>query len=197
MKKLVYIFFALFVAACDGGGDGGGGGQVATTPLDTRCLDGSAYCNSSVYGQYGQYGWSAYPGYYGYGNYMSYYQRNGFCNCPVGSIPTYNSWTGLGCVQQTYVNMYAGMQLYWNFGIGAGYGYGSGYGYSGWGVNPGIQNNWQQVSNVQGYNNGYSCGNNGGNLTQSCLVDRVNSCGGGATCRPTGGGSRLGICVGY
>jgi hypothetical protein len=209
MKKLVYVLFALFITACGGSNSGSGGGKVATTPLDTRCLDGSAYCNSSVYNQYNQYGFSSYPGYYGYGNNLSYYSRVGFCNCPAGSIPVYNQWSGLGCVQNTFIRPFAGFQLYWNFGVGAGYGSGYGYGNygygSGWGYNQGYQNNWQQISNTTGYgynnyNSGYggSCSNgNIGNLTQSCLVDRANSCGNGGTCRPTGGGSRLGICVGY
>ncbi|MNJ99747.1 hypothetical protein D3C87_175280 [compost metagenome] len=191
MKKVVFAIFALFVAACDGGGGGGNsnnnyGGQIATTPLDNRCFNGQMNCNSGVYNQFYQYGWMAYPGFqYGY-NYTNYFNQYGVCNCPVGTLPTYNSYAGLGCVRQEYLNPFMGFSFYWQVGWG---GYGS-YGYS----HPmnDYPVNINQISNVSGYPNNGNCQQN---LIQSCYANQANSCGTGATCRITAAGSGLGICV--
>ncbi len=217
MKTWVFLILALFVAACQNN-DGGGGGTTTTTvttPL-TNCIDGTSYCNNSAYAQ--NQGWMAYPGMYGYAyNYMNYFTQNGFCNCPAGYNPTYNSSYGLGCVQTRLLQPYSGYYMYWQLGAGAtwssgwgyanaGYGYNSGYGYGynngyydgGYYSAPTYPNNYPQYSNIP---NGSYGGNNGGscsrNLTQSCLINQANTCSNGATCRQVVSGSNLGVCANY
>ncbi|MNL10634.1 hypothetical protein D3C87_1314410 [compost metagenome] len=210
MKKLLFVLVSLILAAC--GDDGGGGGTTAKTPLELQCINGQANCNNSGYNQYP--GWSSYPYQNGGYNYVNYFAQNGFCNCPYGTMPAYNGTMGLGCVRNTYVNMYAGAYFYWNFGnlggyaqLGGGYGYNNGWnnGYSYPGSN--YPSNYQQYSNVNAHGNyGWNNGgwNNGGgygnssctqNLAQSCYVNIGNSCGNGLFCRQTVAGSNLGICT--
>src|SRR5690606_34847606 len=111
------------VAACQN--DSGGGNNsntttttLATTPLTTNCLNGSTYCNNSLYGN--NNGWMAYPGMYNYAyNYTNYFNRYGFNNCPYGYMATYNNSYGLGCVNQQLVRPYSGFYTYWQWGTGS------------------------------------------------------------------------------
>lgn len=178
MKRLIYFIVALFVTACQPG-DNGGNNNIAITPLTLNCINGMAYCNNNMYTQYN--GWMPYPGLYNYPyNYTNHFNQYGFCNCPGGYIPTYNGSYGLGCVNAQLLQPYAGYYFYWQFGMGGGY------------AAPQATINYPQYSNVPGASNNGQCS---GTLTQSCLLDQVNSCGAGATCRQVISGSNLGVCV--
>ncbi len=191
MKRIIFVIFALFVAACgDKGDSNSGGGQVANTPLDTSCYNGSVNCNNTAYNQYYQYGWQAYPGFQPGYNYVNQFQNYGLCNCPVGSRPVYNSYNGLGCVSDYYLMPIMSYSLYWQIGF-SNYSYSYpayGYGYE-------YPSNRTQVSNIPNgttQNVGSGCYNN---VIQSCHLDMANSCGTGATCRVTAAASRMGVCV--
>lgn len=183
MKRLFIvacILMPLYFAAC--GDKKNSDNTVATVPPPTNCIDGSTYCNSNQYNGYN--GFSAYPNnpyfyntayawnsYYGTGG--GYYGN--FCNCPTGSRPVYNGQFGMGCVSVNAFQPYAHGAMYW-----------------GWGGGNSQWVNLQQISNTQGYPANNGCYQN---IAQSCFVDQANSCGVGATCQATGGGSRIGICV--
>lgn len=136
----------------------------------TTCVNGAAFCDSSLYG-YNQ-GFSAYP--------QNPYYTNGtngnFCKCPVGQRPVYNGQYGLGCANITAFEGTTASAIYWRYQAD--------------------NDQWvnlTQSSNVQGYfGNSTSCYSN---VAQSCLVDQPNSCGAGNICRVVGGGSRVGICT--
>ncbi|MGZ3773488.1 MAG: hypothetical protein ACXVCY_10795 [Pseudobdellovibrionaceae bacterium] len=181
MKRLMFFILALFVTACQG--TNGGNNNIAVTPLNLNCINGNAYCNNSYYSQYGN-GWAPYPGLYNYPyNYTSYFNQNGFCNCPAGYLPTYNGNYGLGCVNSQLLQPYTGLYTYWQFGLSSTY------------SAPQTTINYPQFSNVPGgYSSGLQCA---GTLTQSCILSQVNSCGAGATCRQVIAGSDLGVCVRY
>lgn len=190
MKKVVFIIFALFVAACgdNGGSNNNNNGYIATSPLD-GCITGNGYCNTNIYNQYYQYGWMTYPGFRPGYNYINYFQQyGGACNCPAGTLPVYNSYAGLGCVSEAYLRPFIGFNFYWQ--ISWGYNPYGGY-YSSHPLND-YPVNTNQISNISGYPTNGNCQQN---LIQSCYVDQANSCGNGATCRVTAAGSRLGICV--
>ncbi|HEX7672890.1 MAG TPA: hypothetical protein VF412_01895 [Bdellovibrio sp.] len=184
MKRLVFLVFALFVAACGGNG-GGTNNSIAVTPTDMGCLNGSTTCNTAAYGTYGN-GWTTYNLPYGnvaY-NYSTYFNQYGLCGCPVGYTPAYNGTMGLGCVSSQYLQPYFNTAIYMNFGGSAyGYGYGGAYGAS---------INLPQVSNIPGAANQGTCARN---VTQSCLINQAGSCGVGATCQQVIAGSGLGVCV--
>lgn len=194
MKRIVFVIFALFVAACgDKGSDSSttNTGQIATTPLDPRCYNGSTNCQNGVYNQNYQYGWMGYPGFQNGYNYTNYFSQYGFCNCPPGSRPTYNSTSGLGCLRNEYINPYMTFTYYWQVSFNAGFSYGyNGYG-AGYNMND-YPTNITQVSNISGYPQSSSaCFND---VVQSCAVNQANSCGVGAICRPTAAASGMGIC---
>ncbi len=132
----------------------------------------SGYAYGTGYG-------SGYRSGYGYGSASNYYNNtaSSLCNCPQGSMPTYNTYAGMGCVNSGLIN-------------NNGY---SGYAYFSWGT--GSNNNqWMnipQVSNYVGYGS-QSCYNG---VVQSCLTDQQNMCGIGYTCRASSAGSRMGLCV--
>lgn len=196
MKRLIFFISALFLISCQSN-DNGGGNRLAITPLGLGCLNGTNYCNNTMYNQYP--GWSAYPGYNNYGynpgynpgynyghnqnySYMNYYNQHGFCNCPAGYLPSYNGTYGLGCVNAQLIQPYAGAYFYWQFGAGTGY------------QAPQTSINYPQFSNVPGAASSGLCSHT---LTQSCLLDQYNTCSIGARCQPVNPGSRLGICVRY
>lgn len=180
MKRLMFFILALFVTACQGDN---GGNNMAVTPLTLNCINGLSYCNNNLYSQY--HGWTPYPGLYNYPyNYTNYFNRYGFCNCPGGYSPTYNGSYGLGCVNTQFLQPYSGYYYYWQFGLGGSYSYSA----------PQTTINYPQYSNIPGASNSGQCS---GSLTQSCLLDQVNSCGAGATCRQVVSGSNLGVCVRY
>lgn len=182
MKRLVFLVFALFLAACQGN-DNGNGGVTTTqvsTPLNTNCLNGTAYCNNTIYSQY--QGWMAYPGLANSAyDYTAYFNQYGFCNCPGGYMPTYNGTYGLGCVNAQLLQPYSGYFLYWQWGYSSS-------------PAPQTTINFPQFSNIPGGSNSSQCSRT---LTQSCLLDQGNTCGTGATCRQVLQGSNLGVCMSY
>lgn len=151
------------------------------------CMNGTANCNSQNYSQYpGFYPYNVNPYQYGgyspywnqyYGNWSGWnYNYAGFCNCPAGTVPTYNNYYGLGCVQNTYFQP----TLYY-------------YAYWGWGPNNNQWVNIPQVSNMRDYSvQNQSCYSG---TVQSCYTGVQNSCAYGYTCQPTTPGSRLGLCL--
>lgn len=205
MKKWLFLLIALFVAACQNDGGGGGGNTTVTngvtTPL-TSCIDGTTFCDGRIYSQ--TPGFMAYPGMYGSAyNYMNQFARGGFCNCPMGTSPIYNSTYGLGCIQTRLLQPFAGYYMYWQIDYSSNWTTGWGYNdpayYYGYGYNsaPQIPNNYPQYSNIPagtypGFGGGSSCSRN---LTQSCLLNQGNTCGNGATCRQVISGSNLGVCA--
>ncbi|QDK38938.1 hypothetical protein [Bdellovibrio sp. NC01] len=182
MKRLVFFIFALFVAACGSNGGGGGNTTVAVTPTDMRCINGSATCNTTAYGNYA--GWTTYSMPYGNTvyNYTNYFNQYGFCGCPSGYSPSYNGTMGLGCISNQFLQPVYNYAVFMVFGAGS---------YTSWGGG-GATINIPQVSNIPGSPNTGTCARN---VTQSCLLDQANSCGVGATCRQVIGGSNLGVCT--
>ncbi|MBC7465344.1 MAG: hypothetical protein H7256_05075 [Bdellovibrio sp.] len=202
---LVVLAMSACQKSSDGGG---GGGDATVPGVSAECVNNPTLCKSNLYNtpgytpyNYGNgslYGGGYYNGGYnggysggysgGYGsNYNSNYYSNPFntynnssylCNCPSGSIPTYNSYAGLGCVQQTQV--YAGVSAYAYFGWN-----------SGAGANNQQWTNIPQISNQVGY--GQSSCYNG--VMQSCLVDQPSSCAVGYSCQSTSAASRMGLCT--
>lgn len=158
--------------------------QDAVVPtVTTDCLNNPNLCNSGLYQQVPGFTAYNYNGLYGNGFYGSYQygynpflQGNGsLCSCPAGTVPTYNNYAGLGCVQSTMIYGYA----YISFGYGAS------------------NNQWTnmpQISNIVGYsyNQNQSCYNT---VVQSCFVGDASSCGSGYSCRINSASARLGICV--
>ena len=152
--------------------------------MNTDCVNNPQLCQSNVYSQ--TPGFTPYN-YYGFGGYSYnnqylggtgpfYYLNNSayLCNCPGGTVPTYNSYSGLGCVQS---NM-----------LGGGYGYAY-YGYSASNNNQWV--NIPQISNLSGYTNN-GCYNG---VVQSCIVNGPATCSSGYTCRSSSAASALGMCV--
>ncbi|WP_409478011.1 hypothetical protein [Pseudobdellovibrio sp. HCB154] len=158
----------------------------------TDCLNYPQACQTSYYNQpgftpynynngygygYQQGGVFYNNGYYGSGTspFHQMYNSAYLCNCPAGSVPTYNNYAGLGCVQS---NM-----------LGGGF-----QGYAYYGYNTSNNNQWMnipQISNVTGYNNS-SCYNG---VVQSCIVSDQATCRTGFTCRASSAASAIGICV--
>lgn len=192
MRTLLVVYFALVVLALSACQKSNQEAKVPT--MSTNCIDTPSSCNSNVYQQtpgYSPYGnqsgsSSGYNNNYGYGygygsnygyqgNYNPFIYGNNsayLCNCPSGSVPTYNSYAGLGCVQSTLVYGY----FYASFGYSTNN--------SQWTNIPQISN---RVSSSQG-----SCYNG---VIQSCFIDSTESCMVGFSCRPHDANSKLGICV--
>lgn len=184
---IAMLVTALVISSC--GNKDANESKEASTPLDSACVDGSAACNGSVYNQYPYTNYNPYGG-GGYG-------VNGWCGCPMGSLPVYNSVNGAGCIQQ---------QVYNNMGVGAGF-----YFYFGanWQVTPASymnrtyapnNNHWVNIPQFSGYTGypqgyaqtGYRCS---GGALRSCQINSVNSCPAGYACRRAGAATNLGICV--
>jgi len=166
------------LVACNKKEDDNSGQVIAQPPApNANCLNGQTNCNPALYNQYNQFGFQPYginP--YQYGGMSAYWGMNGnygqFCNCPAGFQPGYSGYMGLGCVNTTYLQPMTGINY--------------------WGIQP---NNYQwvnigQVSNINGYPQTQSCTSN---LLNFCRVDQRGSCGTGI-CRPTAGGSIMGVC---
>ena len=173
MKALFIVYLSLVIlafAACQKSN------QDATVPgMTTDCLNNPNLCNSGAYQQspgFTQYNYGG--AYYGYNNsgYNPFLNSSQLCNCPLGTLPTYNNYSGLGCVQSFMI---------------------SGYAYASFGYAPN-NNQWTnipQISNTVGYS---SQGCYSG-VVQSCLVADPGTCNAGYTCRMTSASSALGICV--
>lgn len=177
VKILTVIATLVSLTACNKGNDS----QTPAQNMSAQCVSNPQYCNNGYYQQ--NPGFQPYGGYsYGYGynygysgNYSPFnYMNNAayLCNCPTGTVPTYNTYAGLGCVQISQV-------------------YGYGYAYFGYGANNQQWVNIPQVSNYSGYS-GNGCYNG---VVQSCLIDQPTSCSAGYTCRAQGASSRLGLCM--
>ena len=173
MKALVIVYLSLVIlafAACQKSN------QDAVVPgITTDCLNNPNLCNAGMYHQ--TPGFTPYN-YGGGGYYNSNYAYNPFtssdqlCNCPIGTMPTYNNYSGLGCVQSMMVSGYA----YATFGYAS---------------NNNQWTNIPQISNTVGYQN-QGCFSG---VVQSCLVGETASCNAGYTCRMKSASSRLGVCV--
>lgn len=207
MKLQILAIFALVVLSLTACQKPSSNETTVPANLNGNCVQNPSQCQNGVYQQtpgfypygYPQSGYNRYGSGYGYNYYgSSYYYNNGYygtgaspfyfaneaaylCSCPAGSLPTYNTYSGLGCIQ----------------GASA---YGSGYVYFGWSAGGGLSGNgsnnnqWvniPQISNYVGYQNS-SCYNG---VIQSCIVDQANTCSVGYTCRPSAAASRLGLCV--
>ena len=184
MKRLVLLILTtISMAACQPGNDNNNGNQVATTPLETNCLNGTV-CNNGLYQQY--QGFMPYPNFnmYGYQNYTQMFTQQGLCNCPLGWTPTYNGTMGLGCVQNYAIQPYMNSYVYWSFGMSN----------TGWGFSaPQATINWNQYSNIpQASNSINSCART---VAQSCILSQGNTCGAGLVCRQVLQSSNLGICT--
>lgn len=162
--------------------------------ITTDCLNYPQACQTNVYNQPGFTPYNYNGNGYGYGQQQGgvfynnsyvgtgtspFHQLNNsayLCNCPGGSVPTYNNYGGLGCVQSNLLNS-GGFQ-----------------GYAYYGYNTSNNNQWTnipQISNIQGYNNG-SCYNG---VVQSCIVTDQATCRSGYSCRASSAASAIGICV--
>lgn len=202
MRTLVLVYFALVIltlSACGKSGDSatapGVNGQCqinpgsCNTPAYQQAQGYQPYGNGTGYGSgygsgnggygsgsgYGNGYGGGYGGGYGYGNTSPFnYQGNTayLCNCPPGSVPTYNSWGGLGCVN-TYM-LSGGLSAYFYLSFG--------------------QNQWNPLSQLYRYNyaGGTSSCYNG--AVQSCNTAQPN-CPNGGICRPSPNANGLGLCV--
>lgn len=208
MKKLVFVIFGLFVAACGGGSGGGSGGSnQQIISAETACFNGSAVCDNTVYNRYGEYGWSAYPAGFKRGHdYTAYFKKNGFCGCPAGTRPASNASLGLGCVD-TEVATHLNQSFTWSMGY---------ISYAD--LNPadsedsvlgtaedGVADSRRDREREERDRHQVRLGRTGGgeaegtptcykDLVESCLIAH-NSCANGAACEATSAGSPIGLCV--
>lgn len=202
MKKanLSYLASLLFMAvlglsACQKSDSGGGGSTndtYATTPCSTTNL---ANCNNGAYGAYNN-------GNIQFMNYQGNY-NNGFCGCQGGYRPIIHPQMGLSCAPsgffQPYQSGYNNNYQMWGYSYSTINSYNGGYynGSNGGGITsqPGQNNQWSSITQVT-YNPAISGGNNNcyANAAATCDIRQTNSCGNAGVCRPTGGGTYLGIC---
>lgn len=173
MKKLFGCLLSLCLFACGGKNNND---DTPTVPgPNPACMNGTAYCNNQAYSYYP--GFQPYPNSYGNNYWSSSWGTSGFCNCPAGSMPTYNSMYGLGCVNTNQFN--------YNFSL---------YAWWGWGA---TNTQWTRnpiSSNITGYNSlgGGGCFNS---AVESCMTNIANSCGPGRICQPTAASGTLGLCT--
>lgn len=194
MKKHLFfmtILLGLMVIGCGKKDESSNSdGSSAATPLNPACLNGSAYCDPSTYSQY--------PGFYpNYSGITPSYGGYNWCGCRSGAYPVYHGQIGNGCISAPYAAPYVNSGYY--FYVGAQFNLFPYAGHPGraW-MGPSYAPNNHQWVNIQQYS---SVGPNYGNTCQqnallACYVDVPGSCGNtGFTCRPTSGGSRLGVCA--
>lgn len=198
-RLFILGFFVSWALSCaKGGGDSAGNNSNTATVNSVNCIENPQLCQPQVYNANGFSTYPAQP--YGYGQYGynqgypynsgSMYYGNGYvtagagpfhymnnsaylCNCPSGTMPTYNIYGGLGCVQNQVVGSF------------------SGYAYFGYGA---TNNQWMNIPQISNYT-GYTQQNCYNGVVQSCLTDQTGSCGSGYTCRATSAQSRMGLCV--
>ena len=139
-----------------------------TTP---SACNGQLYQNNQGFTQYPNGGMAYVNGAWVSTGATPFYAGSYLCNCPNGSVPTYNSYSGLGCIQSGFVA--------------------SGYVSLGWGPQNNQWLNIPQISNNVGYSN-QGCYNG---VVQSCLLSQPNTCAVGSTCRSTNGNPTMGICT--
>jgi len=202
MKNSVFIIFSFFMVACGGGGGGSGSNTTQITPYETACFNGSTVCDNSVYNRYQEYGWRPYPAGFKHGHdYTAYFNKTGFCGCPVGSRPVTNPAFGLGCVETETFQPFNSKAFIWSMGY----------------TISGVADTFSPddiSSDGEDYRGGrrgehhqirpqhegeaavaVPAGNCYHDLAQSCLITQAGSCSGGTTCEPVGNGSAMGLCV--
>lgn len=178
MKTVLFVYFALMIISLSGCQKGSGQASVAGM---NACINNPSACNTSAYQQnqgYVPYNYNnSYN--YGYNNYnynqpFNYINNTAYlCNCPNGTMPTYNSYSGLGCVRSASTQ--------------AAYGYF--YYYMGWNANQ-----WYTTPYLNTYSYNQSTCYNG--VVQSCLVNSsTNMCPAGYTCRANSASNTLGLCT--
>jgi hypothetical protein len=162
MKALLVIYlilFALLASSCQKST------QAGVSGVSSNCISNPGGCSSSLYQQNQIYGYSS------YGNTSNpfYYSNNTayLCNCPYGTVPTYNSNAGLGCVSPYTSNFsfYAYIYIGWN------------------------NSQWYNLPHLSSLSSNCYSG-----AMQSCLVNSA-SCPGGSFCLQSSAGSSLGLCV--
>jgi hypothetical protein len=175
MKISLFVYFAFVVLAlvgCQKSGD-----EAVVSGMNTCIVDPTS-CNGSVYQQnqgYTPYGYSSGSS-NSTGSAFNYYNNNAYlCNCPAGSIPTYNTLAGLGCVRTSSSVAKAGLSAFF---------------YLSWGSN----NQWYNSPNIYRYNYGYNNGSCYNAAVQSCAVGQANNCPAGYICRPSSPTATLGLC---
>lgn len=194
MKTLVFVYFAfatLILSSC-----GRSGGKEATVSGMNGCISDPASCNNSVYqqnqgGGYYPYGYNSnYGTNYNYSQYynqpFSYYGNSAYlCNCPRGTLPTYNSYAGLGCVR-TSATLPAGSAHRRHKHSQKAYSY---FYYLSWN-----NSQWYNTPYLSTYYYNQSSCYNG--AVQSCLLGTASSmCPAGYLCRATGSSTTLGLCT--
>ena len=192
MKTLLFVYLALFILIASSCGKSGNT-EATVSAVNPNCVTNPSTCNSAAYQQsngYSPYGYNGnnsgnYGGNYGdsstynngyNGGPFNYYGNTAYlCNCPNGSVPTYNGSNGLGCVRSAGLNL----------GV-------YGYLYLSWGNNGNQWSNLPQMYQYN-YNQTSSCYNG---AVQSCTVGgAANNCPAGSVCRPNTNGSTIGLCV--
>ncbi len=177
--RIIFFTYLLcvvvLVTSCQNNSD-----DNAQATMNSDCVTAPHLCQTSAYQN--SPGFTSYYSAYGYSSnsMFQYYNNSAYlCNCPAGYYPTYNGYSGLGCVQGRFVNDIA-----------------SGLFYYSWGANNNHWMNVPQISNYTGYSyTGSSASSSCYNgIVRSCLVTQPNSCGAGAVCQVTQAGSALGLC---
>lgn len=181
MKTLVIVYFALVLislSACQPSGKEAvvaGNNACATDPMacgTNGAINGSAYQTNQGYSPYGSNGNGS-----GYSQPFNYYNNNAYlCNCPNGTIPTYNGSAGIGCVSRSYMGSKVSLSAFF---------------YLSWGLN------YQMNTLPQLYRYNYGGGNTScyNGAVQSCTVGQANNCPAGYLCQINGSSSTLGLCV--
>lgn len=195
MRCFYLLICALVIAGCQPDNGGGVGTTPVSTPLpptlNQSCLNGSTYCNNSLYNQ--TPGFMQYPGLYNYAyNYTTHFNQYGFCDCPYGFLPVYNSTYGLGCVSRQVLQPYASNFMRWQWDTATvGWGYANNYNNTYDAPQTSLPN-FPQYSNIP--QAGHYPGSCTKHVTQSCMMDQSITCGQGAICRQVYQGSNLGVC---
>ncbi len=177
LKQMAFLYFILFILIVSTSCQKSGNQSAIVSGMNGHCVNNPNSCNTSAYHQaqgfsvynsnaYGNNGYG-YANPYGSYNPFTYYNNSAYlCSCPYGSVPTFNTYAGLGCVQLPG-------SLY-------------GYSYLGWG-----HSNWNPVGQLSYYNSCYS-----GAVQSCTINNTVStSCPMGYVCRAHSGNSNLGLCV--
>lgn len=183
MKTLFFVYLTLalvVLSSCQKSGS-----DAYVPGVNGQCATNAASCNTGAYNQargtgYYPYGYNSSYGYnYNYNSYaqqpFTYYNNSAYlCHCPPGTIPTYNSYAGIGCVNANH----------WQYNSSA-------YFYLGWGAN-----SWNFTGSLNTYNYGnYSNSNCYNGAIQSCVINQANSCPSGSFCHARMPGSLFGLCT--
>ncbi|MBC7742246.1 MAG: hypothetical protein H7061_08615 [Bdellovibrionaceae bacterium] len=161
MKTVFVVYIALIflaMSACQKKS------EDATVPaMGTDCVNNSSVCQTNMYQQN--------PGFYNYNqNYNSNTMAN-LCSCPVGTIPTYNNYAGLGCVDSNIIYGGGYNPGYYNNSGYRNYDSGNSGNYAGAYAGLGINANYNSSGGNNGgaYNGGYngSSNNSGANYAVS------------------------------